>query len=183
MQIPSVVISFFVPFVVAGCATSPIASQHVAATAIAPDRAGSKASGHLRADFGHVYRLDFVVASNSPATSTGGPGAGAFSLTLEEGHGGEIRSGSNVALTPAGSSRVDVGMKLKASYFTLAQSDDLFVNTSAELSSADDPGTIHKLSTEGGALVSPGKPALIASVEDLQGHTRYQLTVTATKLR
>ena len=45
------------------------------------------------------------------------------------------------------------------------------------------PRSIHKLVTEGEALVAPGKPALVSSVDDALGHKRHQLTVTATKLR
>ena len=55
--------------------------------------------------------------------------------------------------------------------------------SSVDEAGAAGPVAIHKLSTSGDALVAPGKPALISSIEDPTGHKRYQLTVTATKLR
>ncbi|MEO8876754.1 MAG: hypothetical protein ABI461_14270 [Polyangiaceae bacterium] len=169
-------VSLVMPLFGAGCGAAPAAAQP------APMLSHADAKrDHRGPDVGHVYRLDFVVASNNPTSATGGPGAGAFTMTLEEGHPGEIRSGSNVALAPNGTSRIDVGMMLKASYFMAGE--DLLLDSSAELSSADEPGTIHRLVAKSNALVSPGKPALIASAEDQQGHTRYQLTVTATKMR
>jgi hypothetical protein len=124
---------------------------------------------------GHVYRLDFALS----------PG-GAYSLTLEEQRNGEIRVGTNIPLsTTAPAPRQDVGLNLHTSFATIG--DDLLLHTNLEMSSVDEPGAgpvaIHRLSAAGDALVSPGKPALINSIEDPTGHKHYQLTVTATKLR
>jgi hypothetical protein len=107
-------------------------------------------------------------------------------MSLEERHRGEITTGTNVALSPSGGSRIDVGMKVKAMYNTVG--DDILLESSAELSSAESgqpgqPSTIHKISANGEALVTPGKPTLVASADDPQGHSNYQLMVTATKLR
>jgi hypothetical protein len=164
-----------------GCAATPVsAPPPLTSTATPPSRVDAKYVP------GHVYRLDFVVTSNNAVGPTGIPGGGTFTMSLEERHRGEITTGSNVALMPSGLSRVDVGMKVKAMYNTIG--DDILLESNAELSSAEsgapgEPGTIHKISATGAALVSPGKPTLIASAEDPQGHSRYQLMVTATKLR
>ena len=125
-----------------------------------------------------VYRLDFVVASSDPTSQTGLPGGGLYTMNLEENRAGEIRSGSNIPLGTG--ARVDVGTKLRALFTPLG--DDLLLDSSTEIS-AGDSGSIRKLTAQGEALVTPGKSALIASAEDPQGHSRYQVTVTATRLR
>jgi hypothetical protein len=114
------------------------------------------------------------------------PNNGTFTMNLEERHRGEIMTGSNVALSPSGGARVDVGMKVKAEYDTIG--DDILLESSAELSAAESgqpgqPSTIHKVSASGEALVTPGRPTLVASADDPQGHSSYRLMVTATKLR
>lgn len=107
-------------------------------------------------------------------------------MNLEERHHGEIATGTNVALSPTGGSRIDVGMKVKAEYDIVG--DDILLESTAELSSAESgqpgqPSTIHKVVTNGEALVTPGRPTLVASADDPQGHSSYRLMVTATKLR
>jgi hypothetical protein len=152
-----------------GCATMPApAAAPLAAAPAKPPEAH------------HVYQLDFALSSG-----------GAFTLALEEGRNGEIMVGANVPLqtsTAGASPRQDVGLKLRCSF--MPAGDDLLLHTNLEMSSADDapqaPATavaIRKLVTEGEALVSPGKLALVSSVDDPMGHKHYQLTVTATKLR
>jgi hypothetical protein len=127
----------------------------------------------------HMYRLDFSIAGASTGQSA--PPGGTFTMNLEEGRTGEIVSGANIPVGPTGQSRMDVGLKIKATYAMAG--DDLLLESATEMSSADDPSGIHKLTATGQALVAAGKPALIASVDDPQGKKRYQLTVAATKLR
>jgi hypothetical protein len=176
--------SSFAPLLVlliaSGCATAPRSTPPLTAATPAPSQGDTKYVP------GHVYRLDFVVTSNNATSPTAGAGGGTFTMNLEERHRGEITTGSNVALVPSGNSRVDVGMKVKAMYNTVG--DDILIESSAELSSAEsgapgEPGTIHKVAATGEALVPPGKPTLVASADDPQGHSHYQLMVTATKLR
>jgi len=134
----------------------------------------------------HIYRFDFVLTSGE-----GSPGAvpTSFTMNLRENDMGEIHTGTNVALTTSGqaatgpmsAARVDIGTLLKADYTSVG--DDLILHTSTELSGTDEPGAIRKLTAHGDALVTPGKPALIASIADSEGHKKYELTVTATKLR
>jgi hypothetical protein len=122
-----------------------------------------------------VYRLDFAVTSSDARDVSPD---GIFTMNLEENDVGEIHSGTNIALSNA---RMDVGLLLKASYKTTG--DDLLLQSSTELSGTDEPGTIRKLTAHGDALVVPGKPTLVTSIADSAGHKRYELTVTATKLR
>lgn len=167
---------------VSGCAARPLSTPPPLTSAAPPSPADAK-----RSEPGHIYRLDFVVSSSNAAQGLNGtPGNEAFTMSLEERHPGQIMTGSNVALTPSGGARVDVGMKLKADYSMVG--DDILLESNAELSAAESgqPGqaaTIHKLTASGEALVTPGRPTLVASADDPQGHSSYRLTVTATKLR
>ncbi|MEO8797510.1 MAG: hypothetical protein ABI551_06465 [Polyangiaceae bacterium] len=128
----------------------------------------------------HVYRLEFAVTSTDPqATASDRPQVGHYSLTLGESRVGRITSGANVALAPT-NNRLDVGTKLRASYRMAGES--LLVDSEAELSS-NEAGTIRKIVFDGEALVAANTPTLVAEADDPQGHTRYQLMVTATRLR
>jgi hypothetical protein len=133
----------------------------------------------------HVYRLDFVLtgdpSSGSPSTS--------FTLNLMEHEKGSVHVGKNVPLspppttgiatTPAVGARQDVGLKVAAQYRIVG--DDLLLEVSTEMSSWDPPSTIRKISANGNALATPGKQAIVMSLDEDKKH--YQLAVTATKLR
>ena len=130
----------------------------------------------------HVYRLDYVLEDGAKGPSSNG---GSYTINLEEEHAGEVHVGANVPLGAKGGQeakpRQDVGMKIRANYAVLGE--ELLLQSSLELSSADDGGAIHKMTAQGDAVVAPGKRALCASLEDSRDHRRYQLFVTATKLR
>lgn len=128
----------------------------------------------------HLYRLDFTITGTS--LGTGAALAGTYTMNLEENRNGEIHSGMNVPMTPGGNARMDVGVKLKATYALAG--DELLLDTDTELSSIDDPSGVHKLTARSEAALVPGKPAaVVASIDDPQGKKRYLLTVAATKLR
>lgn len=129
----------------------------------------------------HVYRLDFTVAENEPGKAASST---AYALNLGEHSTGEIKMATNIALAgPARGStmRADVGLVLRASF--AVSGDDLLVDDEVEISSPKDAQTFRKMSAKGNALVVPGQPAMVASVEDPVGHRHYQVTLTATKLR
>lgn len=126
----------------------------------------------------HMYRLDFTVSGGAAGETNGADGT--YSMTLEEGRHGEIVSGANVPLSSAGTPRMDVGLKIKATYALVG--DDLLLDSALEVSSGETSG-IHKMSAVGQALVAPSKPAVVASIDDAQGKKRYALTVAVTKLR
>jgi hypothetical protein len=129
----------------------------------------------------HVYRLEFVIAENDAGKVTT---LSTNTLNLEERQTSEIRVGSNVPLpgpTPGGTMRTDTGLKLSASFMSIGE--DILVDQDVEISVAKDAHTFHKMSARSKALVAPGKPALVASVEDAVSHRHYQVTVSATRLR
>jgi hypothetical protein len=141
----------------------------------------SAASAEERPEPRHVYRFDFVVGEQDEgkvATST------THTLNLEERQTGDIKVGVNIPLagaTPGATMRADVGVKLRASF--VSAGDALLVDDEVEISVPKDSQTFRKMAVSGKALIAPGKPALVASVEDPISHKHYQVTVTATKLR
>ncbi len=135
----------------------------------------------------HVYRVDFVVAANEPGKA---PTTSAYTLNLEEWDNGELHLGANVPLgantSNAPAPRQDVGLKIKASLHAIG--DDIVLRDIVEMSNTDDttpqtPATIHKISTQGDAVMRAGQSALVASLEDPITHKRYQVSATATRLR
>jgi hypothetical protein len=129
----------------------------------------------------HVYRLEFVIAENDGGKVTT---LTTNALNLEERQTSEIKVGSNVAVpgpTAGGTVRMDTGLKLAASFISIGE--DILVDEDVEISVAKDAHTFRKMTARGKALVAPGKPALVASVEDATTHRHYQVTVSATKLR
>jgi hypothetical protein len=131
-----------------------------------------------RPDPHRVHRLEFVVAESDGGKVTE---TNSYTFILEENHSGELRVGANVALQPS-ASRIDVGRDLRVVYTMIG--DDLLLQTAVEISSAEDATVIRRITVKADALVSPGKsPALVTSLEDPVSHRRYQVTVTATRLR
>ncbi len=184
MHIPSIAImttSLVLLTLTQGCAarSPPAPAQGAPLPLHSSDHADMQPGGakpaKTRSGQRRVYRLDFVVSAIDP----GGAGANsAYSLNLEEEKNGEIHVGSNVALSSQ--ARMDVGLKLRCQVETLGES--LLLHTSTEMSSADTTPTIHKISANGDALLSPGQSTMVASMEDPTTHKRFTVTVTATKL-
>jgi hypothetical protein len=136
-----------------------------------------------------VYRFDFGLTTND---GTGAPPTtSSFTLNLQEHDKGEVHVGKNVALSSAppaaasgttggaGGPRQDVGLKVAAEFHIVG--DEPLLATSLEMSAFDPPSTIRKVVARGDALAVSGKPVLVTSLEE--DHKRYQLTVTATKVR
>jgi hypothetical protein len=158
----------------AGCASRAPAPIAVTAQAHAPENR-------------HVYRVDFVVAANDPGKA---PTTSAYTLNLEEWDNGEVHLGANVPLgantSTSPAPRQDVGLKIKASLHAIG--DDVVMRDAVEMSNTDDttpqtPATIHKIATQGDAVIHAGQRALVASLEDPLTHKRYEVSATATRLR
>jgi hypothetical protein len=136
----------------------------------------------------HVYRLDYAVSVSEPGKAAV---TSSYVLNVEEGNSGEVHAGANIPLVTSSSPshaspRQDVGVLLRCQLTRAG--NDLLLHDTAELSSPelrddDGPGAIHKISANDDVVVTPGKPALVASVEEPVSHARYEITVTATKLR
>ena len=195
----SSIAAFTVSFVLsaaAGCMPQQQPPPAAASASLAPPASASPsppmvaaAAPRLSGDR-RVYRFDFVLTTTE---GNGSPSNTSFTLNLQDGERGEMVVGKNVALyaTPSagpnaaagpafvGSPRQDVGMKVVAMF--RPQGDDVLLDVNVELSTLDQPSTIRKVVARGNALASPGKPAIVTSLDD--DHKRYQLSVTPTKLR
>jgi hypothetical protein len=132
----------------------------------------------------HVYRLDYALKASDGTSST----VSRYSVGLEEGHSGEIRTGLNIGiprapadpLGPRGTARQYVGFVLKSSYAVAGP--DLVLHCSAESSDVDEQG-IRKLASYGDVVVFPGTPTQVMRIDDPARHVSYELEVTATRQR
>lgn len=140
--------------------------------------------GHVVEAPRHVYRLDYALKASDGTSSS----VSRYSVGLEEGHSGELRTGVNMViprpptepLGSRGTARQDVGFVLKSSY-ALAGSD-LVLHCSAESSDVDEQG-IRKLASYGDVVVAPGTPTEVMRIDDPARRVSYLLEVTATKQR
>jgi len=123
-----------------------------------------------------VYRLELLVATTDPGKP---PVNSTQTLNVEERMTGDLHLGSNIPISSQ--ARQDVGLMIRCTLTPVG--DDVLLEHGIEMSSADEGGAIRKVSMRGSSVVSPGKPALLASAEDPTTHRRFEVTVTATKLR
>ena len=168
-----------------GCFQAPRASapsaDAAASTPASSPQAPPRTAGSSER---HVYRFDFVLSSDEGGAA---PTSASFTLNLQELEKGEVVFGKNVALSTAGATasgpapiaRQDVGIKV--SVICRAVGDEVVLEVSAEVSSFEPPSTVRKVVSRGSALATPGKPSLVATLDE--DHQRHRLTVTATKLR
>ncbi len=126
-----------------------------------------------------VYRMDYIISSKDPTAPAAS--SNAYTMVLEEDRSGEVMVGSNVPLSGS-QARTDVGLKLHG-HFVRAGEDDVMIETRIEMSSSEEAAGIHKLTAVTDAFVAPGKPTVVASLDDPASHKRYQVSVTATKVR
>ena len=168
--------SFIVPAV---AATLVLSGPLLGYAAGRRPHASEKPSAH------HVYRLDYVVTVTEPGKPTM---TSTHTMNVEDGNSGELHAGANIPLVASTSSspRQDVGLVLRCRLNRLGE--DLLLHSTAEVSNPEPgvdqgPRAIRKISANGDVLASPGKPAVVASVQEPVSGARYEVTVTATKLR
>jgi hypothetical protein len=133
----------------------------------------------------HVYRLDYVVSVSEPGKPTS---TSTHTMNVEDGNSGDLHAGANIPLG-AGSGpapRQDVGLKIRCHLTRVGE--DLLLHNSAEMSNPQPAGdqvpwSIRKITADGDAVASLGKPTVVASVQEPVSGARYEVTVTATKLR
>jgi len=135
-----------------------------------------------------VYRFDFGLTATDGTGAGTAPTTSTFTLNLQEGDKGEVHVGKNVALSSgtattggpsSGGPRQDVGLKVAAQF--RAVGDEPLLDVSLEMSAFEPPSTIRKVVAKSDTLAFAGKPVLVTSLEE--DHKRYQLTVTATRVR
>ena len=128
-----------------------------------------------------VYRFDFTLNSGE------GPGSDSdrhYSMVLEQGTEGRVETGIDVPVGSGGRTpRIDTGVNVRCKF--ARDGDDLLLHTVLTLSdvgSGDERSSNRKIEMIGDALVAPGKPALVGTIADATTHSRYELSVAATRL-
>jgi hypothetical protein len=121
-----------------------------------------------------LYRLDFELTTMQGGKAT----TALFSLNLDEHRQAEAVIGDNVPVGGASAARQNVGMKVKTSFEMYGT--DLLLDVDTELTSVAAAPTVHKIEARDVALATPGKKAVVASIDRDGVHT--QLVVTPTKL-
>ena len=136
-----------------------------------------------------TFRLDYVLSEVEAGKRTN---ERTFSMTVNEGSHGQLRSGSRVPVG-VGDEAVryqDVGLKVGGR--VLERDGDLTLETELELSSyavADPAGSakgnpvVRTVTQNLSSRPAPGKPAVLSTLDDPAGRGRLQLEVTVTRLR
>ncbi len=164
---------FLVPGVLALLALAPLAR----AEEPRPDKARSS------------FRLDYVlyeVESGKRANER------AFTLTVNEGSHGQLRSGTRVPVTVGdkGIQYMDVGLKISGR--VVERDGDLALDSDIEMSTFALPeqaaeGRANPVVRTVSETISTrpvlGKAAVVSSLDDLNSHKRLQVEVTVTRLR
>lgn len=138
---------------------------------------------------GATYRLDFTVNELEDSKKVN---ARSYMLLLQEDDWGRVRIGSRVPIQqPSGVVYMDVGFSLDCS---LRDGEDgpslelrLEMNSFAipDQGAAASPGTppLRNFRTETRSALTPGKPTVLATADDMVTKRRFQVEVTATKVK
>ena len=136
----------------------------------------------------HLYRVDLNLLESSDGKKVG---IHSYSMVVTDRDSGSIRMGSNLPFSAAAGSvtRHDVGTFINCN--VNEQEGVILLRTSFEVSeltsaAASDPklGPVtHKLSFATTSVTTSGKPATVGAAEDQVSKRRYQLDVTATRLK
>jgi hypothetical protein len=118
-----------------------------------------------------------------------------YAMTLEDGKRGDLKIGSRVpvSLGPNSSSYIDIGVNLTASIqasgnliaLTTMVEVSSFANTDDEKTPAADHGgpVIRQVHTNFPTVLHEGQQSVIGSVDDVTSTKRYEIAVTATKMK
>jgi hypothetical protein len=136
-----------------------------------------------------TFRLDYVLSEVNGGKREN---ERAFSMTVNEGSSGQLRSGTRVPITVGdkGVQYMDVGLKISGR--VMERDGDLTLDSEIEMSTFAIP------EQEKGGSGNPvlrtvnqslstrpvlGKVALLSALDDLNGRNRMQVEVTVTKLK
>ena len=132
-----------------------------------------------------VYRVEFAIheSDNGQRVNTRN-----YMQLVEEGGRCRSRAGASIPVTgPQGPMYMDVGFNLDCE---LSERDGLVrMELALEISSfAQDPETkerplLRRIRSEVNTAVVPGKPTVVSSIDDTASKRRYELEVTATKVK
>lgn len=175
----------------------------LAASAIAQEQKTTTTAGgiigELKLADQHVYRLDFVIKElddtkliNSRSYSMVLPSSGVTPGSGQRSSHGRIKAGYKVPIAAEkGPIYLDAGVEITASLLE-TQSGGLFIQNNTEVTSvADGTGitaaqaapVLRSMSADALCEIIPGKALLLSSVDDPASRHRFQVEVTATKLK
>lgn len=153
----------------------------------APARADEKAQRPERPRA--TYRLDYVLSELEGGKRTN---ERTYSMTVNEGSSGQLRSGSRVPITVGdkGVQYQDVGLKISGR--VLERDDDLTLDTEVEMSTFAIPEQasggsgnplLRTVSQSLSTRPTLGKAAVLSALDDLSSRKRLQVEVTVTRLK
>ena len=166
------------------------------AQAGAPEQASAPKQAAVEQKPSGYYRLDFNIREmqDSRVVNTR-----AYSMNVEDGYRGNLKSGARVPVPvgvgPAKEASsfqyMDIGMTIdcrirsRADYLSLDTTVEMTtIAGSEQMPTAPTSAPVVRSSrTVVPAGVIPGKPTIIASLDDPLGNRRFQIEVTATKLK
>lgn len=137
-----------------------------------------------------TYKLDFTLSELEDATRLN---TRSYSLLLEEDSWGRTRIGTRIPLSMGegkGIQYMDVGFSLDARLnqregdlrLELRLEVNSFVPVEGEAARSREP-VLRNLRSELAASITPGKPTLLTTVDELSSRRRFQVEVTATRIR
>ncbi len=137
-----------------------------------------------------TYKLDFTLSELEDSTRVN---SRSYSLLLEEEAWGRTRIGTKVPLSMGegkGVQYMDVGFSLDARLnqrngdlrIELRLEVNTFVPVEGEAARPREP-VLRTMRSELTASITPGKPTLLTTVDELGSRRRFQVEVTATRLR
>ncbi len=165
----------------------------VAAQEAAPEKASAQKEAAVEQKPSGYYRLDFSIREmqDNKVVNTR-----AYSMVVEDGNRGSLKTGARVPVLTgaAGSAQysyMNIGMEIsclvrsRADYVALDTSVEMETIASSEQTPTApmSPPVVRTSRTAVRAGVIPGKPTIIGSLDDPQGNRRFQIEVTATKLK
>jgi len=137
-----------------------------------------------------VYRLEFVVRELEDGKKIN---SRSYSMSVEDGGMGRVRVGNRIPFNTGKDQfqyfdvgiNIDCRLRDHGSYI-------LLYDTGIEISSIvkDESATggtpnpiVRQARSSVAAAITPGKPAVIASMDDVSSNRRYEVEVTATKIK
>ena len=138
-----------------------------------------------------VYKLDFVLRELQDGKAINSRN---YSMIVENRGRGSLRTGSRVPVTVStdkGIQYMDIGVNIDCGNVR-AKEDNVTFNASIEVSSfalseqsptSGTPPVLRNMRAQMDAAVPVGKPTVIGIIDDANSTKRYEVAVTATKLK
>lgn len=174
-----------IPVIILGLAVWPTISTRAQETPKSSTE--SKPAAQTRPQ--DVYRLDFVVREMDGSKTIN---SRSYMISVEDGRLGKVRAGSNVPVQTAENSFMDNNVDVNIDCRLFEREGGVLLDSSFDSSSyLADQWTAGKpthpirrgVRFEGQSLVTLGKPTIIGKLDDVATNHRFEIEVTATKVK